>query len=122
MVSRPNHPRTAFGQRLAAELDRQNVSARELARRMNPGDPELQRRSVARWLAPLGKAVNPSPSSRAGAAVALGLDVSAFDDEDEEVAPMAPFARDIAAMFELALERVLDKALDAKLAEREQVA
>lgn len=94
MVSRPNHPRTAFGQRLAAELDRQNVSARELARRMNPADPELQRRSIARWLAPVDAAVNPSPSSRANAAAALGLDVAEFAEDDEEEAAQMPLTRD----------------------------
>jgi transcriptional regulator with XRE-family HTH domain len=94
MVSRPNHPRTAFGQRLAAELERQNVSARELARRMNPADPVLQRRSIARWLAPVGSAVNPSPLSRANAAAALGLDAEAFSEDDEEEAAQMPLTRD----------------------------
>ena len=118
MVSRPNHPRTPFGRKLAAELERQNVSARELARRMKPHDPEAQRRSIARWLAPLGSAPNPSPSSRRAAAEALGLEPGALDEDEEEAASMRPIADDLAVMFSLAL----DRALDAKLAARERVA
>jgi transcriptional regulator with XRE-family HTH domain len=82
--------RTPFGSRLRAELDRQRVSNRELARRLDPTDPEGARRSVARWLAPKGRAVTPSAPNIAAIAAALGVRPEDLEpEEDEEESDLA---------------------------------
>lgn len=73
-------------------LTEQNVSVRELARRMQPGDPEGMRRSVARWLSPTANAVNPSPASRKAVAQALGLPEDVFGDEGDDSEETDPVA------------------------------
>jgi transcriptional regulator with XRE-family HTH domain len=86
--------RTAFGTRLRNELNRQDISARELARRLRPDDPEGARRSVARWLAPRDRAVVPGKAKVAQIAAALGVDPSALSaDDDEESDPVADLLR-----------------------------
>ena len=79
-------PRTEFGRRLREELDRQNLSVRALARRMQPDNPEPMRRNIARWLSPLPEsAVNPSTASVRAAAGSLGVSVEELlPDEPEE--------------------------------------
>jgi transcriptional regulator with XRE-family HTH domain len=79
--------RTPFGARLRAELDRQGISNRELARRLDPADPEGARRSIARWLAPRDRAVTPSRPNVAAIAAALGVqpeELQPEEDDDEE--------------------------------------
>jgi hypothetical protein len=77
-----NHKALSFSLKLGAELERQNVSIRELSRRLNPDDPGTARRNIHRWLSPVGH-TKPSRASRRNVAVALGLDPDYFDAEDE---------------------------------------
>lgn len=79
-------PSTEFGRRLRDELDRQNLSVRALARRMQPDNPEPMRRNIARWLSPLpDSSVNPSTASAHAAASSLGVSVETLlPDDDEE--------------------------------------
>jgi len=101
-------PHTAFGKRLRAEMDRQQVSVRELARRVNPRDPEGSRRTIARWLTPdSSAAVNPSRARVRAVASALGVEPSSLvDEEDSEM----PLSRDEAAH----LVSLLGKALGVR--------
>lgn len=78
------HPRTEFGRKLHVELERQGVSVRELARRMQPGNPEGMRRNIARWLSSEVTAVVPSPASVNATAEALGVSPDALADEEDE--------------------------------------
>jgi transcriptional regulator with XRE-family HTH domain len=61
-----------FAETVRAELSRQNLSIRGLARRMNPGDTEKARRSLYRWL---NDGIEPSAKSRAAVAEALGVEL-----------------------------------------------
>lgn len=83
--------RTPFGRKLRDQLDRQSISVRELARRMQPDDPESARRNIARWLAPRASAVMPSRANVRAVAEALGVapDELNGDDDDEESDPVA---------------------------------
>ena len=80
VASRTNH-RPHFGDKLALELERQQVSRHDLARRLNPGEPENARRLIRKWIK--GQH-SPVRSSRVLVAEALGLESGHFDDEDEE--------------------------------------
>jgi transcriptional regulator with XRE-family HTH domain len=83
-------PRTEFGRNLRVELNRQGVSVRELARRMQPENPEAMRRNIARWVSPEPTAVNPSRASVNAVASALGVAAeSLLPDDDEEDAAVA---------------------------------
>lgn len=97
-------PHTAFGKRLRAEMARQQVSVRELARRINPRDPEASRRTIARWLTPTDAAVNPSRASVRAVAAALGVDPSELVDEEDSDMPLS---RDEAAMLVALLGKAL---------------
>lgn len=77
----PTRPRSPFGDRLRAQLDQRNVSIRALSRRMNPGNPEVAKRSLLRWIS--GRVV-PSPVSVATIADALGCEMADLSDDDEE--------------------------------------
>lgn len=90
-------PRTRFGHQLREVLERQNVSTRELARRMHRtrplkwNSPDSARRSVARWVA--GGTAN--GENRAEVAEALGLAPDHFgaaEDEEEEAELFASLA------------------------------
>lgn len=111
--------RTSFGTRLRSELDRQRLSSRELARRINPRDPESARRNIARWLAPLGQAVNPSRASARLVADALGVALDELVDDEEEAAdlPTLAFA---AAVDALVTERVRQEIARASQTESER--
>lgn len=80
MTSPAPKPRTPFGHRLRAELATAEVSIRELARRLDPEKPENARRTVTRWVTGGSK---PTRENRRAAAVALGLEPAAFDDEED---------------------------------------
>ena len=97
-------PHTAFGKRLRAELAAQQVSVRELARRMNSSDPEGTRRTIARWLTPNADAVRPSRASVRAAAAALGVDPSMLMVEDDADVPLS---RDDAERLIAMLSRAL---------------
>jgi transcriptional regulator with XRE-family HTH domain len=76
-------PRSTFGDQLRAELERQGLSIRKLARLMNPDKPEIARRSLAKWIA----GTRPSPASRVLVADALGVEVATFEDADDSEDP-----------------------------------
>lgn len=74
-------PRSRFGEQLRLELQRQNLSIRKLSRLMDPGKPEVARRSLAKWIS--GK-TTPTLASRYLVADALGVDPAMFEDDDED--------------------------------------
>lgn len=90
-----------FAPKLAAALEETGTSVRELARRMNGGDPESARRSIHRYL--IGRV--PSPQTRARIAELLGVDVQQLepDDDDEE---------DEAAVLRLLAHKLIDRGQD----------
>lgn len=71
---------TVFGERLRSELDRQGLSIRKLATRIDPASPGVARRNLHRWIA----GTKPTKGSRALVAHALGVEASHFDEDDEE--------------------------------------
>jgi transcriptional regulator with XRE-family HTH domain len=75
---------TEFGRWLCGELESRDWGIRTLARRINPGEPEIARRALNRYV---HEGTLPSPEYRAAIADALGVDVDELpgDDEDEEV-------------------------------------
>ena len=82
-------PKSIFGHQLRAQLDKQNVSIRELGRRLQAQNPkkwssaENARRSIAKCITGKGA----TTENRRACAVALGLDPSHFgspDEDDEE--------------------------------------
>lgn len=79
-----------FNIQLRADLDELDVSVRELARRLNPENPEGARSGIHKWLR--GDHF-PSRSSRRQVAQALGFTADRYLDD---VAAMPPF--DLAAM------------------------
>lgn len=81
----PQPPHTQFGRALRAELDRADVSVRELARRWKPEKPEDARTNLHRYLSDNpGRAVTPGQRVRQEIAEALGLESSAFDADEED--------------------------------------
>lgn len=76
--------RLTFAVQLRNAMDDNNVSIRELARRLNPENPEAIRSGIHKWLR--GKHL-PSRTSRRTVAAALGLPIRHFidDDPDSEV-------------------------------------
>lgn len=104
--------RTPFGIRLRAELDRQHVSNRELARRLDPVDPERARRSIARWLAPRNRAVTPSRPNVVALATALGVRPEDLkpDEDDEEADLSIQLAQVIGALVRAQVKRLEESA------------
>lgn len=84
-----------FAKQLRAELTRQNVSIRSLAKRMNPEEPNVARRNVYRWLAGTSA---PSPASREAVAQALGLPLDHFASDDEEEDALAALMTGLRAL------------------------
>jgi lambda repressor-like predicted transcriptional regulator len=83
-VATTTRPRSTFGDQLRAELERQEMSIRKLARRMNPDNPGIARRSLHKWIA----GTRPSPASRLVVAEALGVEASTtFPDSDDSEDP-----------------------------------
>lgn len=74
-----------FATRLRTHLDDQQVSVRELARRIAPDNLEPTRRRLNKYLA--GE-ITPRPENRAEIAAHLGLEPDAFEDEEEESDPV----------------------------------
>lgn len=86
MPGTPLPQRTIFGTRLRQELDRQRVSIRTLAKRLDSERPEVARRNLARWI---GGYNSPSRLNRIAVAHALGIPPEAFlEDDDEEEDPL----------------------------------
>lgn len=71
----------SFSGKLRAELVRQGLGVRTLARKMDPAQPERARRSLNRWL---NEGIKPSPANRVAVAVALGVSEDSFDAEDDD--------------------------------------
>lgn len=69
-----------FSNKLRAELVRQGLGVRTLARKMDPAQPERARRSLNRWL---NEGIKPSPANRVAVAVALGVPEESFSDDDD---------------------------------------
>lgn len=72
---------SSFVARVRAEMGRQNLSIRGLARKIDPANVDRARRNIHRWL---DEGIVPHRSSRREVAVALGLDEHSLDDDDEE--------------------------------------
>jgi transcriptional regulator with XRE-family HTH domain len=87
--------RSVFGEKLRGELARQDMSIRELARRLDPDNPQHTRRALHKWIAADPPA--PSKASRARVAGALGLDPAHFEEEDDEEDHQ--LARDLLALL-----------------------
>lgn len=108
-------PHTRFGRNLRAELDRQSISVRELSRRLNPSDPDSARRTIARWLTPLGEAaVKPSRASLLAVADALAVDPSELDDEDDDA--MAALTRAVERVVSETVKKTLTQQFEAQRA------
>lgn len=76
-----SRPRSLFGEILRRELEAQQVSNRELARRLTTGKPETlenTRRALIRYIR--GEVV-PGKQARAQIAAALGVDPAVFADD-----------------------------------------
>lgn len=100
--------RSAFGEKLRAELGRQNKSIRQLAREIDPSNPEIARRNLSRWIA----GTRPTRGSRVLVAHALGVDPAQFDeDDDEEDAEMGDLFRALLNRIERKVEQEVDKRL-----------
>lgn len=96
--------RTRFGQELRSQLDRQRLSIRKLAKRLDPEQPDRARRNLARWI---GGYNSPSRISRIAVAEALGLPSDALlEDDDEEADPVVDLVR--------AIRRVVREELELK--------
>lgn len=81
-------------------MDRQQVSVRELARRLNHTDPEGARRTIARWLtSSVETAVNPSRASVRSVAEALGVDPASLASDDDDEESDLPLSRDELSLF-----------------------
>ena len=103
-------PRSPFGQRLRLELDDAGLSIRELSKRLNQGQPDHARRNLTRWLANGGNV--PTRSNRQAVAVALGLDPSTFDeDDDEEDAELSGLIRALMHQVGVVVDRRLEERL-----------
>lgn len=106
--------RSHFGDTLRGHLEankvagRQPNSIRQLARHMGNGDPrkaEAAKRSIFKWLS--GQ-TQPSATSRVLVATVLGVDPSAFaDDDEEEDEPMLDLVRALMHRIDLKIEEAL---------------
>lgn len=90
-------------------------SIRGLARTMAQGDPgraETFKRSLFKWMAP-GEP-SPTPASRALVAQALGIDADELAvDEDDEESDQVAFGEAMQRMFDIAIERAVERRLAA---------
>jgi transcriptional regulator with XRE-family HTH domain len=101
-------PRTAFGEKLRAELTRKNVSIRQLSRRLDPNSPEAARRNLTRWIA----GTRPTKTSRVAVAVALDVAPDYFDEDDEEEdSEMADLVRALMHRIDQRVEEGLERRL-----------
>lgn len=90
-----------FAPKLATALEETRTSVRELARRMNGGDPESARRSLHRYL--IGRV--PSAETRKRIAELLGIDPQQLEpDADEE--------EDEASVLRLLAHKLIDRGQD----------
>lgn len=98
---------SGFGRKLRFVLEREDVSARELGRRLRPDNHEVGRRTVARYL---NGTVSPSRARRELIASVLGVQSAEFADEDEEGDPVEALMSSIRAIVRSAVrEEALSK-------------
>jgi transcriptional regulator with XRE-family HTH domain len=105
MATTARRPRSLFGEILRRELEAQNVSTRELARRLTAANPERienMRRALIRYIR--GE-VAPGPDARLAIASALGIDPALFADD-----PVRERRREI---IEGAVENLVDVLVEA---------
>lgn len=103
--------RSPFGEKLRAELGRQNISIRKLARQIDPNHPERARRNLSRWIA----GTRPTQGSRVLVAHALGVDASHFDEEDDEdESEMADLIHALMHRIDRKVEEEIEKRLGAE--------
>lgn len=103
-----NTQRLTFAARLRDTLDTQDVSVRELSRRLSPDNPEAQRPAIHRWL----RGKNPSRRSRRRVAEALGLPPDFFLADDEEEEDPLPSLDDF---LRLHIERIIAEVAAARV-------
>ncbi len=100
--------RSNFGDKLRVELNRQDLSLRKLAQRIDPSKPEVARRNLSRWIA----GTKPTKGSRILVAHALGVDAAQFDeDDDEEDEEMSDLVRALLHRIDRKVEEELDRRL-----------
>lgn len=87
-----------FAPKLKTELVRQDVSVRELARRLRPADTEGARRDLNRYL---HNGIVPSAGRRAEIEEALGMESGSLDEDEED-----PSMREAFYLFVDLMERV----------------
>lgn len=103
-------PRSAFGDKLRVELGRQNKSIRQLAREIDPKNPDIARRNLSRWIA----GTRPTKGSRVLVAHALGVDASHFDEDDDEEDEMADIVRALLHQIDRKIEQSLERRLKSQ--------
>ncbi len=108
-------PRSLFGHQLRAELSKQDVSVRELGRRMHRAKPSKWKdassawRSVRRWIV----GTSASTENRREVAAALGLDRDHFgtaDGDDEEAELFADLSDALAALVRQQVRKATERA------------
>jgi transcriptional regulator with XRE-family HTH domain len=105
--------RSVFGDRLRAELERQDLSIRKLSRRINPAKPEASRRALAKWIA---GDVKPTQANRILVADALGVSHDFFDEDDEEESEVAEIVQVLMSRIDRVVHEQVTEALAAALA------
>lgn len=106
----------SFGETLKRVRESKNLTQHDLASRLRERGYGTTQTTVSRW----ESGQEPRGYVLAALAEELGVKVDELfgADEDEEAASMQPFSGDIGEMFTALVHR----AVEAKLAEREQVA
>lgn len=103
----PRRPRSAFGDILRSELEAQEVSTRELARRIadSPDKIENQRRTLIRYIR--GE-VMPGQHARATIAAALGIDPALFADDADRAAKRERVLDALAPLADVLLDLAIE--------------
>jgi len=84
MARTTSAPTSLFAAKLRAELTRQDLGVRTLARRIDPTNVDRVRRQLNRWL----KGTRPSPENRERVEGALGIARGSLADEDDGDDPL----------------------------------
>jgi hypothetical protein len=97
-------------------MDRQGLSVRGLARRMDPVNLDRARRNLHRWL---DEGITPNRGSREEIATALGVSESDLPDDDEEAEIVADL---LAALRRIVRDEFAKEAAAARAAVEETLA